>query len=164
MRSALATASDAALPAARAGAGRPRRGFLVLALLAGPVGAAVLAAAALLGLHVPLPARSASTVVTFLLLAPVLEEIVFRGGIQEMLDRTAQGQRVLVAGLTVGNVVTSALFSAAHLASSPPWLAAAVFVPSLLLGRLQQLSRSLVPVVLVHAWYNACYLSLAAVL
>ena len=82
---------------------------------------------------------------------------MFRGGVQEWLDRTALGGNV-----TVGNVVTSALFAAAHLASTAPWLAAAIVLPSLLLGRIKQLYRSLVPVVLLHAWFNVCYLCLAA--
>ena len=131
-------------------------------MLAGPLGAAALAAASQLGLPVPRLGASASTLLAFLLLAPLVEEIVFRGGLQEVLDRSAFGRRALVAGVTVGNVVTSAVFAAAHLASSPPWLAAAVFLPSLLLGRVKQLYPSLVPVVLVHAWYNGCYLGLAA--
>ena len=156
MRSALATASSAAEQAAGARVGDGRCGFLLFAVLAGPLGAAALYAAAHAGLQLPLPGPAAG-IVTFLLLAPVLEEIVFRGGVQEMLDRTALGRRAL-GGVTLGNAATSALFAAAHLLSAPPWLAAAVLLPSLVLGRVKQLTSSLVPVVLLHAWFNACYL------
>jgi uncharacterized protein len=135
----------------------------MLAVLAGPLGVSALAVAMQFGLQVPLPRHAGVTIVALLLLAPIVEEIVFRGGVQELLDRTAFGRLALCADLTVGNVVTSALFSAAHLISAPAWLAAAVFFPSLLLGRVKQLYRSLVPVVLVHASYNACYLCLSAV-
>ena len=162
MRSALATASSAGVRSAAARAGDSRRGFLILAVLAGPLGALALAAAARWGLHFPQPDRTAPTLVLFLLIAPVLEEIVFRGGLQEMLDRTAFGRLAPVGNVTVANVATSALFAAAHLASAPLWLAVAVFLPSLVLGRVKQLDPSLLPVVLLHAGYNGCYLCLAA--
>jgi membrane protease YdiL (CAAX protease family) len=98
-----------------------------------------------------------------LLFAPILEELVFRGGIQDVLDRTPWGRLSVFAGLGVGNVLTSLLFSAAHLMAAPAWLAGATFFPSLVLGRLKQLCSSLVPVVLVHAWFNVCYLTASAV-
>ncbi|MGZ8283627.1 MAG: CPBP family glutamic-type intramembrane protease, partial [Allosphingosinicella sp.] len=63
---------------------------------------------------------------------------------------------------SVGNVLTSLLFSAAHLMAAPAWLAGAAFFPSLVFGRLKQLYPSLLPVVLVHAWFNVCYLTAGA--
>lgn len=102
------------------------------------------------------PSRSALVIV--LLLAPVLEELVFRGGIQDVLDRTPWGRFALLGRVSVGNVLTSLLFSAAHLMIAPAGLAAAIFFPSLVFGRLKQLYPSLLPAMLVHAWYNACYL------
>ena len=42
---------------------------------------------------------------------------------------------------------------------TPPWLAASIFFPSVVFGRLKQLYPSLLPAMLVHAWYNVCYLS-----
>jgi len=94
---------------------------------------------------------------TSLVLAPVLEELVFRGGLQPVVDRTRLGRKRW-AGITVGNAFTSVLFAAAHLFTGPPWLAAGVFFPSLVFGRLAQIYPTLVPSVLVHAWFNACYL------
>jgi membrane protease YdiL (CAAX protease family) len=161
LRSAVATASRQEPRSAGARAG-DRHGFLVLAVLAGPLGVAALHAGRHFGLQLPVPAPAALTILTFLLLAPILEEIVFRGGLQEVLDRTALGKLAPVANVTVGNVVTSAAFAAAHLLTAPPWLAAAVFLPSLLLGRVKQLCSTLAPVVLLHAWYNGCYLYFAS--
>ena len=60
--------------------------------------------------------------------------------------------------MSVGNVVASGVFSAFHLVVAPPWLAAAIFLPSLVFGRLKQQYPSLLPAMLVHGWYNACYL------
>jgi len=136
-----------------------RHRFLILALLAGPLGGALLYLAAhAVGLRLPAVSLSGVSLVKALLLAPVLEELIFRGGIQTLLDRTARGARPVVRGVTVGNVLTSALFAAAHLWVAPLALAAAIFLPSLVFGRLRQLYPSLLPAMVVHAVYNGCYL------
>jgi membrane protease YdiL (CAAX protease family) len=135
-----------------------RHGFLVLAMLAGPLGGAVLHGASHLGqLEVPRLVFDGATLVNAFLLAPVLEELVFRAGIQSMLEGTALGRLSVPGGVSLDNVLTSVLFSAAHLMVGPPWLAASIFFPSIVLGRLKQLYPSLLPVILVHAWYNVCY-------
>lgn len=136
-----------------------RHRFLILALLAGPIGSAALhLAAQAAALRLPAISLDGMALVKALLLAPVLEELVFRGGVQSLLDRTAAGRGLIAPGVTVGNVLTSALFAAAHLWVAPPALAAAIFLPSLIFGRLRQLYSSLLPAMLVHAAYNACYL------
>jgi membrane protease YdiL (CAAX protease family) len=111
------------------------------------------------GLRLPAVSLSGESLVKVLLLSPVLEELIFRGGVQTLLDRTVFGARLVVRGVTVGNVLTSALFAAAHLWVAPPALAAAIFLPSLVFGRLRQLYPSLLPAVIVHGVYNACYLA-----
>ena len=115
-------------------------------------------AAHAVGLRLPAVSLSGVSLVKALLLAPVLEELIFRGGIQTLLDRTARGARLVVRGVTVGNVLTSALFAAAHLWVAPLALAAAIFLPSLVFGRLRQLYASLLPAMVVHAVYNGCFL------
>lgn len=139
-----------------------RRGaFLLLAVMLGPIGTAALHAASESGLVIPRPGLGGWALLNALLLAPVIEEIVFRGGLQEALDRTDIGGRIHCGGLSIGNVVTSAVFSAAHLITAPPWLAIGTFFPSLVFGRLKQLYPSLLPAVLVHGWYNACFFAAA---
>lgn len=132
-----------------------RHGFLVLALLAGPLGYAT---ARLGWLGASPPILDGATLVNALLLAPVIEELIFRGGLQGLLDRTRFGGTSR-GGVSVGNVLTSVAFSAAHFAVMAPALAVGVFLPSLVFGRLKQLYPSLLPAMLVHAWYNACYLA-----
>jgi uncharacterized protein len=137
-----------------------RHGFLCLALLVGPICGWALHMASRLGMvEVPRVSLGWAALAASLVLAPVLEELVFRGGIQSWLDGTSPGRREVARGLTVGNLSTSVLFAAAHLAVLPPWLAASIFFPSLVFGRLKQLYPSLLPAMLVHAWFNACYLA-----
>jgi membrane protease YdiL (CAAX protease family) len=129
-------------------------------LLAGPLGGAALYFASHAGLvELPRPGLAWTALANALVLAPVLEELVFRGGIQGALERTRFGASAALRDVSVGNLMTSVLFSAAHLIAAPAWLAAGVFLPSLVFGRLKQLYPSLVPAMLVHAWYNACYLA-----
>ena len=129
-------------------------------MLAGPLGGSALYFASHAGLlAMPRPSLAWTALANALVLAPLLEELVFRGGIQGALDRTRFGASPVLPGVSVGNLLTSALFSAAHLIAAPAWLAAGVFLPSLVFGRLKQLYPSLVPAMLVHAWYNACYLA-----
>lgn len=82
-----------------------------------------------------------------LLLAPVLEEIVFRAGLQEALLR----QPRLAAH---ASLLSSLLFALAHGLARSPALGCAVLGPSLLLGSLYRRRRQLGPCVLAHALMN----------
>jgi len=136
-----------------------RHRFLAAAVLAGPLGSWLLQLAAnVAGLSMPRPGLAWTALVGSLVVAPVLEELVFRGGLQEVLDRTSWGRRRAVPGVSVGNLSTSLVFAAVHLPVTLPWLAVGVVFPSLVFGRLKQLYPSLLPAMLVHAWYNACFL------
>ena len=66
-------------------------------MLAGPIGMLSLHAASHFGLRVPQPSPAGRTLVNALLLAPVLEELVFRGGLQEVLDRRPSADSTLSA-------------------------------------------------------------------
>ena len=133
-------------------------------MLAGPIGSAALhLAASAADLRLPAVSLGGAALVKVLLIAPVLEEIVFRGGVQRLLERAAWGSRLVAPGVTIGNVLTSVIFAAAHLSVAPTGLAAAIFLPSLVFGRLAQLYRTLLPAMLVHAVYNACYLGAGVV-
>ena len=97
--------------------------------------------------------------VSFLLLAlahPVLEEVVFRGGLQPWLLQTTAGARSF-AGFTLANLLTSLAFTALHFFFHPPLWAAAVFVPSLIFGYFRDRHRSLQGPVVLHLFYNAGY-------
>jgi membrane protease YdiL (CAAX protease family) len=120
---------------------------LPLSLLAWCV---VCAAGALL---LPLGAASRS-----LLLAPLLEEIVFRRGLQDAL--VAHRRPALSAWAPW---LTAALFAIAHIALVPDAAdlprAAATFVPALLIGLTYRRGGALAPCIALHAAFNLAWLA-----
>ncbi len=100
------------------------------------------------------PGRFALLVLAY----PVLEEIVFRGMIQDWLLRHLPPRRIL--GISGANAAASLLFALAHLPAHPPLWAAAVFVPSLVYGFFFERTRALAAPVLLHVWYNLGYFAL----
>jgi len=102
---------------------------------------------------------SASSLLIMVLVSPALEELVFRAGVQDALERRFGDGRARIGPISAGNVATSVLFAAAHLMVAPSWLAAATFVPSLVFGHAKTVYRTLWPAILLHAWYNGCYVA-----
>lgn len=94
---------------------------------------------------------------SFLLLQPVLEELVFRGILQgQALRLTARhGQPSRLGPVTLANVLVTLAFVALHLRAQPLAWALAVAGPSLVFGHLRERFDSVWPAVLVHAIYNA---------
>jgi hypothetical protein len=81
---------------------------------------------------------------------PLLEEVVFRWGLLDWLDRRRRAWPPLA-----NNAAVSLLFGLAHGAAWGVAHAAAVVLPSLLLGLVWQRWRSLWRCVLLHAGLNA---------
>ena len=82
--------------------------------------------------------------------APVLEETVFRAGLQESLLRRGASGAVSV-------LLTAGLFAAAHALLRPgPW-AWATAAPALLLGGVYLRGRRLWPCIALHALFNALW-------
>lgn len=98
----------------------------------------------------------AAWVVALLVIAPVLEEIVFRAGLQELLLRRLEGRQVNAA--FAANALTALAFSAAHLMVHVDLLAALTVLPALLIGRIYQLRRRIAPCIALHALFNAIWL------
>lgn len=94
---------------------------------------------------------------SFLLVQPVLEELVFRGMLQGQALRlsTRQGQPLRLGPVTLANVLVTLGFVALHLRAQPLAWALAVAGPSLVLGHLRERFGSVWPAMLVHAVYNA---------
>jgi hypothetical protein len=104
------------------------------------------------------PLRFASLAIAW----PLLEELVFRGGVQPLLARTRWGGRENW-GITTANVATSVLAAAAHLAAQAPALAAATFAPSLVFGYFRDRYASIAPGAALHVFYNAGWFLLAGI-
>lgn len=94
---------------------------------------------------------------SFLLVQPVLEELVFRGMLQGQALRlsTRQGQPLRLGPVTLANVLVTLGFVVLHLRAQPLAWALAVAGPSLVLGHLRERFFSVWPAMLVHAVYNA---------
>jgi len=86
-----------------------------------------------------------------LLAAPLLEEIVFRGGLQEALLRRTDCA-------LLANFVTAFTFAASHVAVRADALAALTLLPALAIGHFYQRQRRLAPCIATHALFNAVWL------
>lgn len=98
---------------------------------------------------------------TLLVVAPVLEEVVFRVGLQEALLRHL-GQRRAGAALNA-NLLTALAFAAAHIAVRPGLLAGLTVLPALLIGYVYQRGRRVTPCIALHVLFNATWLLWAGV-
>ena len=86
-------------------------------------------------------------------LAPILEEIVFRGFLQGwLLHKDWFGK--LSAGASRANWCTSIAFACAHLWQHALILVPGYFIVSLVLGHFRERYRGILVPVLLHAYYN----------
>ena len=91
-------------------------------------------------------------------LYPILEEVLFRGAIQNWFLQKDAGFKAAYKGVTLANVLTSILFVVSHLFYHEFLWALLVFFPSLLFGYFRDRYRSLYPSILLHGYYNLGYL------
>lgn len=94
---------------------------------------------------------------SFVVLQPVLEELVFRGLLQgQALRLTVHHDKPRRLGpVTLANGLVTLGFVLLHLRAQPLSWALAVAGPSLVLGHLRERFDSVWPAMLVHAVYNA---------
>ena len=90
---------------------------------------------------------------------PIVEELLFRGCLQGALSFREWGQRSLV-GLSIANLLTSVMFTGAHIATHSLLWASLTLFPSLLFGLLRDRSGSVFPPIALHIIYNAGYFML----
>jgi len=128
------------------------------ALLAGPLCWAFLY---LVGVPVNDNKLALTSYVLIVLVYPVLEEVVFRGGLQALL-LSKQFFKKSLFQLSLANVLTSTIFAAMHLIHQAPLSAAAVFIPSLVFGWAWERHRHLLSPILLHVFYNAGFVYLFA--
>jgi membrane protease YdiL (CAAX protease family) len=91
--------------------------------------------------------------VVFCVSVAVLEEVIFRGGIQGWLLQKAYFKSS-ISGFSRANWATSSLFAFAHVILHPAWLVPGYFAVSLVLGYFRERYRGILVPVLLHAYYN----------
>ena len=98
-------------------------------------------------------ARASFRTVAILLIFPVLEEIVFRGLIQDYLSNKITDWDSFL-GITWANWLTTLLFCVTHLVTRSMLVASLVIVPSLLLGALRDRGFSIKALAAIHLYWN----------
>jgi uncharacterized protein len=106
----------------------------------------------------PQPAGELPWNLTLLVAWAAVEEIVFRGGLQQaMMQRRAFAATFL--SISAANLITSLVFSAAHLWSHTVLQSMAVFPVSLMLGLAYEQSAGLRLPIALHMWFNLTLLA-----
>jgi membrane protease YdiL (CAAX protease family) len=96
---------------------------------------------------------AATALLSFAVLQPAVEELVFRGALQgNLLDR---GWTRPIGPVSLANLGTTVAFVALHFVAQPPAWAIAVAAPSLVFGHLRERFGSILPAVVLHSIYNA---------
>lgn len=86
---------------------------------------------------------------------PVLEEIVFRGLVQDLAHQHLRPWRL--GPISHANLITSLAFTALHFLYHPPAWAAAVILPSLVFGYFKDKYKGLTAPIALHVFYNCGY-------
>ncbi len=100
-----------------------------------------------------LPAPDFNLAWTKLLFLAFFEELIFRFGLQETLNRQLT-KKLLIPGVSLANILTSTVFALLHLSQHPPVWALLVFFPSLIFGWVWDRYKNILPCWLVHFLYN----------
>jgi membrane protease YdiL (CAAX protease family) len=110
--------------------------------------------------HIVLRLLDWQRMLNLVLVSPVIEEILFRGYLQEWLYRYKWGKRQV--GIFSGaNVVTSVIFTSLHFFTHPPLWASLIFASSLIFGYFWDRHRNILSPVLLHGWYNFVYVTIS---
>jgi len=130
--------------------------LFLLALLAGPLCWVALYPIQQPVIHWDWPLSDPWRYLLPVLFYPVVEEIVFRGLVQELVFDYIS--RRFLGPLSIANLLTSCLFTGLHFLYHAPLWAALVFFPSLVFGFFKDRSGRLAAPILLHVFYNAGFL------
>ncbi|MGD2111942.1 MAG: JDVT-CTERM system glutamic-type intramembrane protease, partial [Gammaproteobacteria bacterium] len=130
--------------------------LFLLALLAGPLCWLVLYVLLAPDPQWDWPLRRPDVFLMPALVYPVLEEIAFRGLLQELVREHVS--TASCGPLSHANLLTSMVFTALHFIYHAPLWAALVFFPSLVFGFFKDRTRSVLAPVILHVFYNSGFL------
>jgi len=91
-------------------------------------------------------------------LYPLIEELTFRGIIQEYIAKKTKQQSFFLH-LSVANLLTSLLFVLIHFVHHAPIWAILVFFPSLVFGYFKEKFDNVIPSIILHMFYNLSFFS-----
>lgn len=97
--------------------------------------------------------KSLNVLLLSILLYPIVEEIVFRGMVQDYLTRQITNKSTYF-GLGLANIITSCLFALSHLFNQDPQWALLTFFPSLIFGYFKDRHNNLYSCTILHIFYN----------
>ena len=89
-------------------------------------------------------------VAIYLILSPIAEELIFRGGLQDLLANEIPRSWPK----EIANIITSVHFAIVHLLFKQDLSALLVFFPSLVLGWHYRRHKSIKTVIFIHFFYN----------
>lgn len=95
-----------------------------------------------------------STLLFSVLIYPVLEEIVFRGGLQTYLFNLNKNYRRNVLGVSAANIATSVVFVLVHFIYHDTIWSILIFFPSLVFGYFRDRFGRIIPSIILHSFYN----------
>ena len=87
----------------------------------------------------------------FILLYPLVEEIIFRGVTQPYIAKKIPHN---LANISLANLLTSTIFAIIHLFQQPIIWALVTFFPSLIFGYCRDRYQRLLPSIILHITYN----------
>jgi len=89
---------------------------------------------------------------------PIIEELVFRGLMQDICWRRLPASNL--GPVSLANLVTSIVFVLMHMLYHPVLWAAGVLLPSLTFGYFKDRYQSVLPPTVLHVFYNCGYYTL----
>jgi membrane protease YdiL (CAAX protease family) len=89
-----------------------------------------------------------------ILLYPIVEEIVFRGMLQDYFANKFKGSFLK---LSYSNILTTIIFVSFHLFYHSIFWSLLVIVPSLIFGYFKDKFNSIIPAIFLHIFYNFGY-------
>ena len=110
-------------------------------------------------INTTLPLNYLTALFLLLLFYPIVEELIFRGMIQEYIALKTNN-KIIFNPISLANVLTSVLFVTIHFIYHTPLWALLVFIPSLIFGYFKEQYQSIYPSIFLHIFYNICSLFL----
>lgn len=92
---------------------------------------------------------------TLLFVAPVIEEIAFRGTIQTLLMQTAALRHSHYGLISGANLLTAVLFGLTHAMIHSNVFGLLTLFPGLVFGFFRERHQRLAPAIVLHSYYNA---------